>query len=446
MRHQPLILGGREPADPPQWKSPTIAAYGDGTMALSIDDPLLAEFLRGGGQATASGATVTPWTALTNTSVLRAVVLISSAIGMLPVSLMNSETKEKVTNHPLYRVLKREPNNYQSAFDFKTLMQHRVLRRGNAYARVVRGAGLNRGIPVALLPMDPDRVTPIQNPDLTVSYRYNQPGGGSVTFDPLDVLHLRGPLSLDGLRGVSMVDLAKEAIGLALTAERATARLFRNGSFTDGVLQTDGKLSDEAYKRLQSSWGAKHSGADNAGKTALLEEGLEYKAIAPNAKDAQTIETRKLQIEEVARVFGVPRPLLMVDETSWGSGIEALGQFFVTYALQPQFTGWEQACERVLLRDSEKNTLEIKFNPGALLHGSMADQASFFAKALGAGGQRPFMTQNEVRDLLDLPPKPDADDLTNPMTQPAGASAEPDADDKENKDAKPPGSRLRRVA
>ena len=439
MARTPLVLSGAEPSDPRRGPRADYSGSGWSYLDRDISDPLLAEFLRGG-HATASGATVSPWRALTNTAVLRAVLLISSSIGMLPLSLIDQETKQKAVKHPLYRLLKREPNNFQTAYDFRCLMEHRVLRRGNAYARVVRGRGLKAGDPQALLPMDPDLTTPRQNSDLSISYVYRSPSGGTTTFDPGDVLHLRS-FSLDGINGVSLVDLAKEAIGLALQAERATARIFRNGSFVDGALQTDNKLSDQAFDRLRASWDQRYGGADQAGKTPILEEGLKYQSIAQTAKDAQSIETRKMQVEEVARVFGVPRPLLMVDETSWGSGIEALGQFFVTYALQPQFSVWEQGVERSLLRDSEKDTLAAKFNPGALLHGSMADQATFFSNALGSGGHAPWMTPNEVRDLMDLPSHPDGDSLTNPMTAKAADPAkEPAADD-----PPAPGSHLRVV-
>ena len=292
-------------------------------------------------------------------------------------------------------------------------MQLRALVRGNAYALIIR----SRGQVIRLVPLDPALVTPHQNADWSVSYTYQPPNGQKQEFAPQEILHLRG-LSLDGINGLSLVHQAREAIGLALQAERATARIFVNGSFVDGTLQTDKKLSDEAFDRLRGDWAARYAGADNSGKTPILEEGLKYQPIAQTAKDAQSLETRKLQIEEIARVMGVPRPLLMVDDTSWGSGIEQLGRFFVQYALQPWFEAWQQAIERSLLVGAEKDTLAVKFNAGGLLRGSMADQATFFSQALGSGGHAPWMAPNEVRDLMDLPAHPDGNSLTNPMTAP----------------------------
>ena len=122
-----------------------------------------------------------------------------------------------------------------------------------------------------------------------------------------------------------------------------------------------------------------------------------------SAKDAQSNELRGRQIEEIARVFGVPRPLLMIDETSWGSGIDALGQFFVQYGLNPWFEAWQQAIDRVLLVGADRGRYSAKFNPAALLRGSIKDQGEYFAKALGSGGHQPWMHFDEVRDIMDLP-------------------------------------------
>jgi HK97 family phage portal protein len=421
MAYRPLVLD-----EPPPRRAPAPQAYG--AEFMDISDLRVAEFLRMGSQ-TSSGACVNMMTALSNTAVWRSVSLISYAIGMLPLQLIDEETKEKASGHPLYRLLHREPNNWQSAFDFRTLMQMRALVKGDGYAMIV----WSRGKPIRLIPLDPDRTTPHQADDFTVSYRYQQRSGGILTLAAEEVFHLRG-LTLDGIRGVSLVYLAREAIGLALAAERATARMYKNGSFVDGALQIDGKLSQEAYDRLIKSWDARFSGADNAGKTPLLEEGLKYNAIGQSAKDAQSIETRKMQVEEVARIFGVPRPLLMVDETSWGSGVEALGRFFVQHALNPWFEAWQQGIERSLLVGPEKDALSAKFNPGALLRGSTTDQANFFAKALGAGGSAAWLTANEVRGLSDLPSHPEGDELYGP----SGAAPEPVGSEPVNEPSPPP--------
>lgn len=418
--YQPLLLTGQEPADPLRAAR---ATHGDAIMAYSLNDPFLLDFMRDGYEA-ASGQSVSVERALRNPAMFRAVSLISYAIGMLPLHVIDNETKEKA-DHPLFRILHREPNNWQTAFDFRSLMQLRALVKGDAYALIVRSRQIRTGRDdiVRLVPLNPDYVDPVQNDDWSVSYRYSPPKGGQRILRPEEVFHLRG-LSLDGIHGLSLVKQARDPIGLALAAELAAGRLYKNGSFIGGALKHPGKLSDEAYERLKASK-AEKEGAENAGKDLILEEGMEYQAFAQNARDAQMTELRKMQVEEIARVTGVPRPLLMVDETSWGSGIQALGQFFVQYALNPWFEAWQQAAERSLLVGEEKDRLAVKFNPNALLRGSTKDQGDFFAKALGAGGQPGWMSPNEIRRLNDMPE--DSDPASNQISKgSAGIAPKPE--------------------
>lgn len=399
------------PSSQAEVSQPRADSGGQGYVTYSLDDPRLVEFLRTGYES-GSGATVTVETAMRNTSLFRAFSLISNAIGMLPFQLIDEDTKEKATDHPLYRVLHRQPNNWQTAFDFRVLMQLRALAHGNAYALILRSQSIKTGRRAVsrLIPLDPERITPIQNADWSVSYRYQPKAGGQKLYSGDEIFHLRG-ISIDGINGISLVKQARDAIGIALSAELAAARIFKNGSMVGGVLEHPGKLSEIAFDRLQASL-AEKEGAENAGRNLILEEGMKYGTRATNAKDSQLIEARKMQVEEIARVTGVPRPLLMVDETSWGSGIEALGRFFVQYALGPWFESWQQAAERSLLEESERDRYSAKFNPGALLRGSMKDQADFFAKALGSGGAPGWLSQNEVRDLSDYPETPDGDTVS----------------------------------
>lgn len=400
--YQPLVLTGREP-----FASASTSARppaGEAIMAYSLSDPFLLDFMRDGLQA-ASGATVSAEAAMRNPAFFRAMSLISNSIGMLPVHVLDNETKAKAKELPLYRLLHRRPNSWQTAFDFRSLMQLRAMTSDRpAVALIVRSRQIRTGRDeiVRLIPLDPKRVEIKQRPDWTVIYEYQSAEGGKRTYPSEEIFHLRG-LSMDGLNGVNLVRQARDAIGLALSAELAAGRLFKNGSFIGGALTHPGKLSDPAFERLKSSL-AEKEGAENAGKNIILEEGMKYETMAQNAKDAELSGLRKMQVEEIARVTGVPRPLLMVDETSWGSGIQALGQFFVQYALGPWFTAWQQAAERSLLTDDQSERYTVEFNADALLKGSTKDQGDFFAKALGAGGQRPWMTQDEVRGLSNLPP------------------------------------------
>ena len=378
-----------------------------------LTDPRLADFI-GMGRSTSAGIAVGEQLALRNSTFYRAVNLIGSAIGMLPVHLMrrlaNGDTEE-ARDHPLFTVLHRRPNDYQTALEFKSYMQTTALLDGNAYALVIRGVG--RKI-ISLVPLKRGAITPILSDEFKLTFRYNRPSGGQVVLQASDVFHFRSMLSTDGVRGLGLLDIAAQALGIAIQAERAAGRLFKNGVMAGGALGTDQSLGEEAIGRLRASLEERYSGADNAHKWMILEEGLKPAVIGPSPKDAQFLETRKHQAEEMSRFTGVPRPLLMFDETSWGSGIEQLGQFFVTYCLGAWFVAWEQAIERCL-DPGEQGVLYPKFNDGALLRGSLKDQADFFAKALGSGGSQAWMTPDEVRGNFDQNKIPGGDQLPSRM-------------------------------
>ncbi|WP_310619677.1 phage portal protein [Flexibacterium corallicola] len=363
-----------------------------------FDDPAFLEFIRSGaGAETESGVTVTVEKALKNTTLMRCVSLISFCIGNLPLHLRERDTKHKAEQHPLYSLLQK-PNNWQTRFQFRSLMQYRALVYGDAYARIIWSGQK----PIALIPISNERIKPKQLDNFDVLYEYTSPNGRQITLNWKDVFHISYGISHDGLTGVSLVKEAAEAIGLAIQTEKAAARLFTKGMLAGGALEATGALSDEAFNRLKKSM-EKHEGADNAHQWLILEEGLKANTFNQTGRDSQHIETRKHQIEEIARPFGVPRPLLGVDDTSWGSGIDVLGQFFVRYGLNPWFVAWEQAIERDLLSDREATQYEAKYNANALLRGSMKEQAEYWALALGAGGHHPWLLQEEVRELDDRP-------------------------------------------
>ncbi len=384
----------------------------------SLTSPDLLDYMRGG--ETASGEFVTASKALENMALLRCVSLISESIGMLPLNLTaRGDEKAYATDHPLYRVLKYRPNEFQGPYKFKSTMQLRVLMHGNAYARVIwRGNTV-----VRLIPLDSRRVEPKLNDDFTLRYEVQRPDGSTLTLGPRDILHLSDlPDDEHGLVGISRVKKAKESIGLALQAERAAARLFKNGVMAGGALMYPNKLSPQQITNIADSLSEKYAGSDSAHKWMVLEEGIKPEKWANSAHDSQHVENRNHQIEEIARAFGVPRPLLMMDDTSWGSGIEQLNIFFIQYGLQHWFDVWEDAIENTLLTDRERDTYYVKFNERALLRGTLKDQADFFAKALGAGGHSPWMKPNEVRDLQELAKSSDpaADSLESPLMRNTG--------------------------
>lgn len=378
---------------------PRITALGETPYAWDLSDPRVAEYLRGG-RSTASGKTVTERSALGNATFYRAVNLISSAIGMLPTNLLRSTATgaEKADGHPVQRLLRDKPNEWQTPLQFKAYMQGRALLHGNAYAFKVR-AGPRI---VGLIPMDPRRVVVTLGGDFRRSYRWTKPGGQQVTLSQDEVFHLAAPYSSDGITGDALLNVAAEALGLAETADEAAARLLRNGAYVGGVLKHPKTLTKDAVDRLAAQFAERHGGAENAGKWLVTEEGLEAQAFGINGQQAQGLEQRKHQAEEVSRYTGVPRPLLMFDETSWGSGIEVLGIFLVTYCLQPWFTAWEETIERSLLTEAERATHDVKFNAGALLRGSLKDQAEILSKMIGGPGAAGWGVPNEAREMMDM--------------------------------------------
>ena len=405
-------------AEPEAPSASVQAMAGESAQFSGMDDPRLLDFIRDGGAGmTEAGLSVSPRVAMKNTTVLRCVSLISFAIGMLPLHLHFKEDKAKAEDHPLFRILHKRPNAWQTAFEFRSLMQQRALTDGNAYALIVRSG--NRI--VQLVPLDSGRVSVKQREDWALEYHITREGRGTSVLPQRDVFHLRYGMSEDGITGLSLVKQAAEAIALAIQTEKASARLFRNGMIVGQVLKHPNKLSAEAFERLKASM-AEREGAANSHKTLILEEDMDIAGGGQSGRDSQAIEQRKQQVEEIARPFGVPRPLLGVDDTSWGSGIDVLGQFFVRYALNPWFEAWQQAIERSLLTEAESDIYEAKFNAGALLRGSMTDQAEFFAKGLGAGGHSPFLEVDEVRGWLDLP---HSDDLPEQMGRTNGGQNEP---------------------
>ncbi|HCN72092.1 MAG TPA: phage portal protein [Pusillimonas sp.] len=378
-----------------------------------LDDPDLLEYIRGSAKHSE---------ALRNMAALRCVSLICESVGMLPTNLIKSGSKkEHAKDHGAYRILKYKPNGWQTPYEAKSQIQLSVLENGSGYARII----WSRDRPIAMVPLPFERVRAELGDDWQMRYFYTRSDGGQVQLSQREIFHLRD-LSTDGVTAIARMKLAKGAIKLARDAEKAAGRIFETGNMAGGSIESPDELSDTAYERMKKSMGEDYEGAENAGKWMILEGGAKANKFSSSAADAQHIENRNAQIAEVARAFGVPRPLLMMDDTSWGSGIEQLGIYFVQYGLQHWFTAWEQALARSFLLDSELGQLYFKFNERALLRGTLKDQTDAFAKSSGSGGHRPWMVANEIRDYLDMPAldDPEADKLSNPMTQ-KGTNNEP---------------------
>ncbi|PKB19649.1 HK97 family phage portal protein [Novosphingobium kunmingense] len=360
--------------------------------------------LLSGGYATRSGRAVSERSAMSNATFQRAVTLISSAVGMLPMNLhqkLGDGSIEKADAHPVHRLLRKMPNSAQTPFEFKSYMQGRALLHGDAYAYKVPGV---RG-PQALWPLDPRRITPVQDTaDFRLRFKYQPKTGAEKVYEQAEIFHLRAPWSSDGLTGEGLLKLAAEVLGMADVVDETAAAILRNGTQPGGALTHPKELSDAAVNRLRQQMRDRMQGAENAGRWFVLEEDMKANPFPSNGKDLEQVAQRKFQAEEIGRVSGVPRPLLMFDETAWGSGIEQLGLFFVTYCLMPWFVAWEEAVARDLLSERDRDSHYAKFNEGALLRGSLKDQAEFFAKAIGGPGAGGFMLPDEAREKMDMNP------------------------------------------
>ncbi len=393
---------------------------------MEADSPVLAEFMRGG-MVSAAGMTVTEMTALRNSTYFRGENLICSSIGMLPTFLMRrtvgadgKEKIEKATDHPLYRLLKKRPNGYQTALEFKSYMQQLALRDGNAYGLIVPDF---RGRAAQIIPLARHSVTPKLSDDWVLTFEYRRPHGGTVTLAANQVFHFRHPMTRDGLTGLSLRDIARETLGTASQAERAAGKMLKGGVMAGGALESDQELGAEAIDNLKESMRERSLDGEHAGEWLVLEGGLKAKPFITSAKDAQYDELRKRTVEDIARFMDVPRPLLMMDETAWGTGIEQLGLFFVTYCLMKWFVAWEQAIERSCFTQAEQDAdeLYVKFNEGALLRGSLKDQAEFFKAALGPN--QAYRSVNEVRSAFDLNPKSGDETGSDAIPQPSASAA-----------------------
>lgn len=352
---------------------------------------------------TTAGKPVNENTAMQMTAVYSCVRILAETLAGLPLHVYKyneSGGKEKYLKHLLYKLLHDEPNPEMTSFTFReTLMSH-LLLWGNAYAQIIRNA---RGEVIALYPLMPNKMTVDRDKNGRLFYLYQRSvedaptlGKDSLVYlDPSDVLHIPG-LGFDGLVGYSPIAMAKNAIGLAMATEEYGAKFFANGAAPGGVLEHPGTIKDP--QKVKDSWNAAYQGSTNSHRVAVLEEGMKYQQIGVPPEQAQFLETRKFQINEIARIFRVPPHMLADLEKSSFSNIEQQSLEFVKYTLDPWVVRWEQNMCRSLLMASEKPTVFIKFNVDGLLRGDYVSRMSGYATARQNG----WMSANDIRELENL--------------------------------------------
>lgn len=387
---------------------------------------------------TSSGRPVTERSAMQMTAVYSCVRILAEAIAGLPLHVYRFKEnggKEKAVDHSLYRLLHDEPNPEMTSFVFReTLMTH-LLLWGNAFAQVIRN-GL--GEVIGLYPLMPNRMTVGRDLDTKQLYyeyqtSWDEPAGRweRVRLTPGDVLHIPG-LGFDGLVGYSPIAMAKNAIGLAQATEDYGASFFANGAAPGGVLEHPGTIKDPT--RVRESWQATFGGAKNGNKVAVLEEGMKYTPISVSPEQAQFLETRKFQINEIARIFRIPPHMIGDLDKSSFSNIEQQSLEFVKYTLDPWVIRWEQAINKTLLTPREKSSVFVKFNVEGLLRGDYESRMNGYATARQNG----WMSANDIRALenLDRIPEDQGGDvylvngnmLPLPMAGAYATTADPAAD------------------
>ncbi len=349
-----------------------------------------------------SGKRVNERSSMQMTAVYSCVRILSEAVAGLPLHFYrytDNGGKEKAADHPLYFLLHDEPNPEMTSFVFReTLMTH-LLLWGNAYSQIIRNG---KGEVIALYPLMPDRMNVERDSKGQLYYEYTVSmddaptvKGSTVVLPPTEVLHIPG-LGFDGLVGYSPIAMAKNAIGMAIACEEYGAKFFANGAQPSGVLEHPGTLKDPS--RVRESWQSTFGGSHNANKVAVLEEGMKYTPISISPEQAQFLETRKFQINEIARIFRVPPHMVGDLEKSSFSNIEQQSLEFVKYTLDPWVSRWEQSMARSLLTAEEKKKYFVKFNVDGLLRGDYQSRMNGYA----VGRQNGWMSANDIRELENL--------------------------------------------
>lgn len=374
-----------------------------------------------GGTPSAAGVAVSQATAVTVSGVYACVKIRSADVAMCRPRLVRGEGRRTdiVTEHPVAKLLRR-PNWMQTWFEFAEQMEIGLLLRGNAYAAILRGSN---GQPTALIPINPDAVMVLEAADGSVFYNVNRIGlfqiaalrGFDVAIPAEDIFHLRG-MSFNMLVGVSTIGIARDSIGVAMGLEQQAARWMSNGARPSGVLKMPKTLSKEAAQRLRDQWAAFTSGLQNAGRTAILEEGLEWQSIQLSAADVAFIEQRNFQIAEIARYYRMPLHKLNVPAQGAQADIAKAEQAYVNGPVMESLRRWEDKFDFVFNLNEEG--LRVDFDERSLLRADEATRINNHRLAVMSG----LKTQNECRAEEGDPPMEGGDILLTPVNLAASGS------------------------
>jgi HK97 family phage portal protein len=375
-------------------------------------DPVIAEWL-GQYAATASGVAVNADNARRCPEVDACVGLIEDTVATVPLQLferISDVEREAVPDNPLYTLLHDTPNAWQTSAEFRQMMEGFRQTHGNAYARIVAG----RSGPQALEPVHPSEMRAFRTGD-GVAYRWSPPDSAAQTLMQGEVLHLRDGPPVRGNLALSQskVDRHKEDIGLVLACSEYLSRFFSNNAAPKAAITIPGEIGPEAADRLRETWERRHRGLANQHSLAILEGGLDIKAIGVTNDEAQVAQIHTLAVAKIARVFGVPLHLIgeTSANTSWGTGIEQQSIGFITYYMRPKFVVWEQALNRTLMSDQMRRRFYFEFNLDGLLRGDFKTRMEGYALLVQWG----ITTINEIRRKENLPPVEGGDERLHPL-------------------------------
>ena len=372
-----------------------------------------------GANKASAGVSVTTESALRVAVVLACVRVIAEGVGQLPLRIYKRDGDQRapVRDDPIATLLSRFPNEYQTGFEFReTLTMHAALT-GNGVAVKTRN---NRGQVVELLPLAPAQYVIKQAADYSLVYEARDAQNRKIgDLTTADVLHIRGP-SWNSYSGMDAVAQAREAIGLTIAAEKSQGRLHKNGARPAGVLTTDQTVNADVVGRLREEWKSKFTGDDQHG-TAVVDGGWKYQAMSMTGVDAQHLETRRFQIQDVCRAFNVfPQMVMETSGTSTYASAESFFSAHVRHTLKPWLARWAQAVDRDLL--DKRGPLECDFETREMTKAATADREKFIRTVVETG----VMTRNEVRALEGLAPLPGLDDPLTPLNMTTGTSPAPE--------------------
>lgn len=348
-----------------------------------------------------SGVTVTAQSAMRVPAVRRAVSLIAESVATLPFKTY-SATKEAAKDHPSYALVHDWANDWTSAEELREQLTTDALLFGHGFAQVARNG---EGRPVYLLRIEPGAVGIEYDYFGEPSYRVQLKGGGTKLLPFHDVLHVHAG------GGAGPITHAREAVGLAVAAEQHLAGFFKNGGRPSGVILRPEKLDAESLKKISTSWFNTHSG-EQAGGTAILDEGMTFQEIALKLADAEFSEVRREQVREIARAFNVPPALLYETSRATWSNFEQSHRDFITNTIRPWLARWQAAYSHVLLASEEKGNFSIEAVTNDFESADLASRATIYSQFRASG----IRSVNEIRALENLPPVPGGDFYENPFT------------------------------